>query len=152
MKFLSNNKTRLRHNLLSQPHITNWQQMSELKVRLYQASFNPSHPCRGAPTQRISLGRNSTNNASWGWDNENNFFKLYFCPTLVVIFYRDFLVSQEIILNVFPTVYSIKSIIIYIMRCCNIIDLPSKISSCFGLSSIKQSAFTIFFLPQNTKC
>ncbi|BFL68118.1 hypothetical protein HMPREF0786_00229 [Staphylococcus capitis C87] len=27
--------------------------MSELKVRLYQASFNPSHPCRGGTTKII---------------------------------------------------------------------------------------------------
>ena len=33
--------------------------MSELKVHLYQASFNPSHPC-GANTENFFL-RNSTN-------------------------------------------------------------------------------------------
>ena len=52
--------------------------MSELKVRLYQTSFNPSHPYGGL-TQRISL-RNSTTR-SWERDNENNFAKLYFCPS-----------------------------------------------------------------------
>ena len=55
--------------------------MSELKVRLYQASFNPSHPCRRGPNIENFLKRNSTNNASWERDNENNFVKLYFCPT-----------------------------------------------------------------------
>ena len=55
--------------------------MSELKVRLYQASFNPSHPCRRGPNIENFLKRNSTNNASWERDNENNFAKLYFCPT-----------------------------------------------------------------------
>ena len=29
--------------------------MSELKVRLYQASFNPSHPCRGETTKIILI-------------------------------------------------------------------------------------------------
>ena len=29
--------------------------MSELKVHLYQASFNPSHPCRGGTTNIILL-------------------------------------------------------------------------------------------------
>ena len=55
--------------------------MSELKVRLYQASFNPSHPCRRGPNIENFLKRNSTNNASWERDNENNFAKLYFCLT-----------------------------------------------------------------------
>ena len=55
--------------------------MSELKVRLYQASFNPSHPCQRGPNIENFLKRNSTNNASWERDNENNFAKLYFCPT-----------------------------------------------------------------------
>ena len=52
--------------------------MSELKVRLYQASFNPSHPCGGANTENFFL--NSTNN-SWERDDENNFAELYFCST-----------------------------------------------------------------------
>ena len=55
--------------------------MSELKVRLYQASFNPSHPCRRGPNTENFFLRNSTNNESWERDNENNFAKLYFCPT-----------------------------------------------------------------------
>ena len=54
--------------------------MSELKVRLYQASFNPSHPCRRANTENFFL-RNSTINESWERDNENNFDKLHFCLT-----------------------------------------------------------------------
>lgn len=29
--------------------------MSELKVRLYQASFNPSHPCRGPQHREFLL-------------------------------------------------------------------------------------------------
>ena len=53
--------------------------MSELKVHLYQASFNPSHPCR--------------------WDNEYNFAELYFCPspfyTRICVFIIEMMVNIE---------------------------------------------------------
>ena len=55
--------------------------MSGLKARLYQASLNPSHPCRRGPNTENFFLRNSTNNESWERDNENNFDKLYFCLT-----------------------------------------------------------------------
>ena len=54
--------------------------MSGLKARLYQASLNPSHPCRRGPNTENFFLRNSTNNESWERDNEINFDKLYFCP------------------------------------------------------------------------
>ena len=48
--------------------------MSELKVRLYQASL-----ILAIPGNTENFLRNSTNN-SWERDNEYNFAKLYFCP------------------------------------------------------------------------
>ena len=53
--------------------------MSELKVRLYQASFNPSHPWRRQ--HREFLFKKFYKHESWERDDENNFAELYFCST-----------------------------------------------------------------------